>query len=169
MARPQSKQELYEAIEKERGKLLKALDSLTDAQMALPGACEAWSVKDILSHLTDWEQRVLAWVQVGRRGEVPALPDENYNWRELPALNQEIYETYRDHRLDTVLEDFDTSFAEMMALLDGMTEEELFSPKVYAWTGNNLVRDYVNSSTAAHYRWASALVRKFARGLQAAG
>jgi hypothetical protein len=111
----------------------------------------------------------MAWVRAGRRGKTPALPDENYNWRELPALNQEIYEKYRDHRLDTVLEDFDASFSEMMAMLDGMTEEELFSPKVYAWTGNNLVRDYVNSSTAAHYRWASALVRKFARGLQTAG
>ncbi|MCB2210351.1 ClbS/DfsB family four-helix bundle protein [bacterium] len=165
MPRPETKQELYDAIEKERGKLLKALDSLTDEQVTQPGACEAWSAKDILSHLTDWEQRVMAWVRAGRRGEVPAVPDEDYNWRQTPELNQAIYEKYRDLPLATVMDNFDASFAEMMAMIDGMTDEELFSPGVYEWTGNNLVRDYVNSCTAAHYRWASALLRKFARGL----
>ena len=66
MARPQTKQALYEMIEFERDRLLQALDLLTDRQMELPGACEVWSVNDILSHLTDWEQRltlVSGWIE----------------------------------------------------------------------------------------------------------
>jgi hypothetical protein len=166
MARPQTKKELYEMIEFEREKLLQALDLLTARQMELSGACEAWSVKDILSHLTDWEQRGLRWYRVGLKGEVLKTPDENYNWRQLPALNHEIYLKYKDKALADVRRDFKTSFEEMMTAIDGMTEEELFTPGFYAWTGNSLLRDYVNANTASHYRWATKLIRKFAKQVE---
>jgi hypothetical protein len=47
-----------------------------------------------------------------------------------------------------------------------MSDEELFTPNFYAWTGNSLLRDFVNANTASHYRWASALIRKFTRSLE---
>jgi hypothetical protein len=165
MARPQTKQALYEMIEFEREKLLQALDPLTDQQMEMPGACEAWSVKDILSHLTDWEQRGLRWYRAGLKGEVLKTPDENYNWRELPELNHEIYLKYKDKALADVRHDFKASFEEMMGAIDGMTEEELFTPGFYAWTGNSLLRDYVNANTASHYRWATKLIKKCVRSV----
>jgi len=167
MPRPQSKQEIYEAIEVERSKLLDAISKLSNEQMEMPGACELWSAKDILSHLVDWEQRGLRWYRAGLRGEVPRTPDENYNWRQLPALNHEIYLKYKDLSLTEVKKNFEESFAEMMDSIDGMSEEELFTPKYYEWTGNSLLRDYVNANTASHYRWASKLIKKFLRQLAA--
>jgi len=53
MPRPSNKQELYDVIYKERNKLNKALESLTDKQKQQPDACGEWSVKDILAHLVD--------------------------------------------------------------------------------------------------------------------
>lgn len=166
MPRPKTKQEIYDMIEAERSRLIKALDMLTDEQMELPGACELWSVKDILSHLVDWEQRGLRWYRAGLKGDVPKTPDEKYNWRQLPALNHEIYLRHKDLSLAEVRKNFAESFGEMMAAIDTMTEEELFKPNYYEWTGNGLLRDYVNANTASHYRWASAMIRKFARSLE---
>jgi hypothetical protein len=166
MPRPQTKQDIHEMIEVERTRLLKASEMLSDEQMELAGACELWSAKDILSHLVDWEQRGLRWYRAGLKGEVPKPPDENYNWRQLPALNHEIYLKHKDLSLAEVRKNFDQSFAEMVAAIDEMTEEELFSPHYYEWTGNGLLRDYVDANTASHYRWASALIRKFARSLE---
>jgi hypothetical protein len=165
MPRPQTKQEIYDAIEFERAKLVKSIEDLTDAQMVIPGACEAWSVKDILAHLVDWEQRGLRWYRAGLRGEVPKTPDENYNWQQLPALNNEIYERYKDLSLEEVRKLFADSFEEMMTAIDGMSEEELFTPHYYQWTGNSLLRDYVNANTSAHYRWATRLIKKLIRNL----
>ncbi len=166
MASPTPKSEMFEMIELERSKLDAAVAPMTDEQMKLPGACETWSVKDILSHLTDWEQRCLRWYRAGLRGEEPKTPDDKYNWRQLPALNQEIYEKYKDRRLADVRGAFEESFAELMASLDHMTEDEFFTPGYYAWTGNGLLRDFVNANTARHYRWASRLIRKFVRRLE---
>ncbi len=166
MARPTTQQEMIKAIDFEHAKLLESFEGLTDPQMELPGACEAWSVKDILSHLTDWEQRCLRWYREGLQGKVPKTPDEHYNWRQLRALNQEIYGKYKDRGLTQVRQAFDESFDEIRTVVQDMTEEELFTPKYYAWTGNGLLRDFVNANTASHYRWASRLIRKFKRGLE---
>jgi hypothetical protein len=165
MPKPQNKQELLDVIADERRKLLKALDMLTDAQMEMGGACGEWAVKDILSHLTDWEQRGLRWYRAGLKGEVSPIPDADYNWRELPALNDAIYQKYRDRPLAEVRQAFEDSFDETMAALDGMTEEALFTPNTYDWTGKHLLATYVNANTASHYRWAAKLIRKFARSL----
>jgi hypothetical protein len=168
MPRPQTKQELLNVMDKERAKLNKALGTLTEDQMVIPGACEEWRVQDILTHLVDWERRVLNWYQAGLRGEVPKTPDEDYNWRQLPALNQAIYERYFDLSLAEARQLFKDSYAATLAAIQDMPEEDLFTPNRFAWTGNSLLRDYLNSCTAAHYRWASGLIRKFARSLESA-
>ena len=165
MPRPQTKQELIDSILVERGKLLKALALLTDEQMAISGACGEWRVQDILTHLVDWEGRVLGWYQAGLQGETPKTPDEQYNWRQLPALNQAIYEKYFNLSLDKARKVFEESYREIISAVYAMPEEDLFSPERFEWTGSSLLRDYVNSCTAAHYRWAWGLVRKFARSL----
>ncbi len=163
MPRPQSKQELIDIIHKERTKLDRALEALSEQQKCQGGACGDWSVKDILAHLVDWERRCLRWYRAGLRGEAPKTPDANFNWRELPALNHMIYETYRDWPLADVEQAYQMSFEETLRVLDHITEDELFTPNAYPWTGNSLLRDYLNSSTASHYRWASKLIRKFAK------
>ena len=165
MPKPGTKQALLEVIAVERSKLNNELRNLTDAQMEIPGACERWSVKDIMSHLVDWEQRCLGWYLAGLRGEVPKTPDENYNWRQLSDLNQEIYLKYKDFNLPEVRERFKASFDEMMSVIAGLSEEELFTPNYYEWTGKGLLKDYFDANTASHYRWASNLIRKFKKNI----
>ena len=114
----------------------------------------SWPTWLICAALFEWEQRSLHWYRAGLQGEVPKTPDEEYNWPELPALNHAIYESYKDWSLEDVEQAFEASFEETMQVLDAMTECELFSPNQYEWTGNNLLRDYVNSSTASHLRIA---------------
>jgi hypothetical protein len=166
MPKPQNKAELYEAIDQERARLNTALEPLREAEMCQPGACGDWSVKDILAHLVDWEQRGLAWYRAGLQGEVPKLPDENYNWHQTPELNHAIYLKYKDFSLDDILKLYEESFKETMVALDGMIEEEMFSPRAYQWTGTHTLATFVNANTAAHYRWARVLIRKFGKNLK---
>lgn len=46
-------------------------------------------------------------------------------WRDLPNLNQQGYERYRNRSLENVLEDFKNSYTEVIKLVEGMVEEEI--------------------------------------------
>ncbi len=53
------KQQLLTKIDKAWSALQASIDGLTDGQMTQPGVTGDWSVKDILGHVTTWEEEAL--------------------------------------------------------------------------------------------------------------
>lgn len=160
MARPTNKSDLLAAIKKERGNLDDYLDSLTPAQMTEPGIVGHWSVKDVLSHLSAWEQMCLGWYRAGLRGEMPQLPAPGYKWNQITELNQHIYEQHQADPLEEVLALFQGSSQEILGLIQQLSDQELFEPGQYAWTDQNALGSYLVSNTSSHYAWARKEIRK---------
>lgn len=160
MPRPTSKSELLAAIEKERGALEAQLDQLSDEQKTMSGVVGDWSVKDVLAHLAAWEQMCLGWYEAGRRGEVPPLPAPGFKWNQTPALNRQIDEQHKDQPLAQVEAGFQNSHRQIMSVISRLSDEELFTPQRYAWTGKNAMGTYFVSATSSHYLWARKEIRK---------
>ncbi|MBI5961545.1 MAG: ClbS/DfsB family four-helix bundle protein [Chloroflexi bacterium] len=162
-----TKKDLMAEFQAERQKLAQLLAGLSEDQMVQPGVCEGWSVKDILAHVTVWEQMVLGWYRAGRRGENPKTPADDLKWSETPILNQRIYEQYRDTPLAEIRAQYETTHQAMIETVQTMSEEELFTPKFYAWTNTTLLFRYVWSSTGAHFNWARTEIRKWIKAQSA--
>ncbi len=155
MPRPVSKEQLLTAMKKEHGKLVDQLATLsTEITNQTSETIENWAVKDVLSHVTAWEQMVVCWYHAGLRGEVPQLPAPGFNWRQIPALNQQIYEAHRLESYDTVKQNFDVSYAEILSVVNEVDNVDLFTPERYAWTNKNTMGTYFVSATSSHYVWA---------------
>lgn len=157
--RAKNKQELLESIQHARELLENKFSKLTPRQTVWPGSMDDWSAKDILAHLVDWEQRFIGWYKAGLRGEVPETPAPGMTWRELPKLNHEGFEQHKDETLDNVLEQFERSYLEVLGIVKGMTEEEIFEPKYYDWTGDSSLLPWIAANTSSHYNWARRNIR----------
>lgn len=160
MAKLTSKAELLEESQKEYETLEQLLEPLTAEQLAQPGRIGEWSVKDILAHLYEWQQMFFGWYDAGLRGAEVHTPGRGYTWSQLGALNQEIFETYRSAPLEEIRVKFQASHQRMIALIQERTEEELFKPGFYPWTGKGSLAGYIHANTGGHYHWASAALRK---------
>jgi uncharacterized protein (TIGR03083 family) len=160
MPRPTDKAQLLSEIQKEHSALVVLLARLTPDQMTVPGTVGEWAVKDVLVHLTEWEQMCLNWYTTGKRGETPKTPAEDLSWRQIPELNQRIFETHRDQPLEEVLSRFNDSSRQIFEAIQAMTEEELFTPKFYKWTNTTTLGSYMTSATCSHYLWARKEIRK---------
>jgi hypothetical protein len=154
-----NKTQLLEAIRTARAGLEKKFTKLTPEQMIWPGSMEVWSVKDILAHLVDWERRFAGWYVTGLRGNVPETPAPGMIWRELPKLNKQGYVKHKDDALDEVLEAYERSYTDILTLVEGMTEEEIFTPGYYKWTGSSALLGWITANTSSHYNWAKRNVR----------
>ena len=157
--RAKTKAELLESIHTTREKLEKKFSKLTPTQMEWPGSMNEWSVKDILAHLVDWEQRFISWYKTGLQGKVPETPAPGMNWRDLPKLNQQGYERHKDDPLEEVLDQFEKSYNEILALVKGMTPQEIFEPYYYPWTGKSALLSWIVANTSSHYDWARRNIR----------
>jgi hypothetical protein len=160
MPKPTTKSQIIEAAQLERTALDQFLATLTSDQMTQPNIIGEWAIKDVLSHLIEWEQMVMKWYEAGAQGKIPAVPSEEYNWGQLPQLNHVIFLKYRDRSLADVQKDFKSSYKKIMKTLENIPEKDLFTRGHYPWTNNNALAAYFISCTSSHYRWARTIIRK---------
>ena len=168
MGRRLRKKALLHEIQVERKALDNTLAHLSVHQMTKPGVTEAgWSVKDVLSHIVEWQRMVLYWYNAGLRGESPPMPAPGYSYRDLPRLNDMIYRKHRRRALRNVLRDYRSYHGHVVRLIHRVPEADLITLKRFPWTGPSwTLSDYLRAETAAHYVWARKLIRRWHRAQQ---
>lgn len=137
--------DLLERAARERAELEALWLGLDKAEMTRrPGPHPEWSVKDIIAHITWWEQTAANWVSRALTGEMltrAETPDE---------INARVYEDNRDLPLAAVLEMFDASFPALEALIKRLTDDEINDAEVCDIRGMPLLYFLVGNSFA-HY------------------
>ena len=159
--RYQTKSELVNAVVSEHRRLEKNLARLSEEELVRPAVIGEWSVKDLLAHLSAWENRFLSYYAAGINGKV--YPSKYPAWateKVAQALNREIYEQNRDRKLDDVQVDFNTSFLRILTKIGEMSAEELFTPGWYGWTEGRTLAEFVAGVTCNHYYWAKLQIQK---------
>lgn len=157
-----SKQVLIESIETEHRAFVEILRSIPEELYLQEGVWgDGWNIRDLVAHLTEWEQMFLTWHREGSKGRQPEMPAAGYKWNQTPALNRAIWERNRDKSVAEVLTAFETSFQEIFSLAQELSEEELLTPGQFAWTGKNPLTTYLGANTTSHYRTASKILRRW--------
>jgi hypothetical protein len=159
---PNSKAGLLSSIHIERALLEQKVSGLTAAELVYPGSMGEWSVKDILQHLVDWEQRWLGWYSAGKRGETVVTPEPGFNWRQMGELNEKYRLKHRDRPLEHVTRDFYASYQQIMQVIEGIPEEEMLTLHIYPWTGRLPLIAWIAGNTCEHYHWASQMIHPLA-------
>ncbi len=152
-------------MDREFAALLAEIAPLDSEARETPGACESWSVKDILGHLDAWHEMFLLWERAGAAGESIAMPAPGYTWKDTPALNEEIYQRIKDDEYQEVFDRLTASHALVRKVIAGYSGEDLATKRRFKWTGSTSVLSYAVSATSSHYDWARKLVRKYKKTL----
>jgi hypothetical protein len=163
MARATTKVELETSGRDEYDRLLALVDSIPVERRTAPGVNGEQSVKDVLAHLHAWHLMFLTWYAEGMSGRPVPIRAAGHTWRDLPALNERIYQEHRDLSLDEVTGRLADSHQRVMKIVESHTDEELFTKKRYPWTGSTSLGAYLVSATASHYVWARDMIRKWLR------
>lgn len=159
---PHSKAELIKLIKAARMKLEQKIHGLTEAEMVYPGSMGEWSVKNILQHLVDWEQRWISWYETGKHGETVVTPEPGYNWRQMGQLNEKYRQKFINRPLDDVISDFHTSYQQIMDVIEEIPEAEMLLLGVYPWTGKLPLITWIAGNTCEHYTWAIQMIHPLA-------
>lgn len=166
MVRATTKAQLLDEMTRERRKLDDLLASIP-ADRKLEEVADGLSVKDVLAHRTEWGRMLLGWYDEARAGGTPAVPSAEFTWRQLPELNAQIQRRFADVPLEQVESDFADVHDHLYSVVAAMDDDELFSARRYPFTGSTTLAAYVTSASAAHYRSAYKLIRRWWKAQQA--
>jgi len=152
MIEPSTKSEILELMRSERASLENVLEQLNEEQMTRPGLENDWSVKDILAHITDWERRMVGWLEESLRGEVPQRPAPGMTWDDLDSLNEQTYLSNKNRPLSEVLAESRASYQNAVKTVEALGEEDLLDPQRFAWREGDPMWRMVAANTGEHYK-----------------
>ena len=166
MARATTKTDLVTSANEQFEKMWKLIASMSDEQqnatfgkeMATAGKEAHWSrdkkLRDILVHLYEWHLLLLNWIKDNISGEHKPFLPEPYNWKTYPTMNVEFWKKHQSTPLTEAKAKLKESHKDVMALIETLSNEQLFAKGVFDWTGTSTLGAYCVSATASHYDWA---------------
>jgi len=124
------------------------------------------NLRDVLMHLHYWHNMMLSWYKKGMAGETFLMPTSEYTWRQTPQLNQSLFLKYQDVSYEEASDLLHASHKHIMMLIHKHGDEELFTKKLYSWTGSTSLASYLISSSSSHYSWAIKLIKKHKKSVK---
>ena len=90
----------------------------------------------MLAYQIGWMQLVQQWEAANRQGKSVITPHPDYKWNQLGGLYQHFYQNYAQQSLAVLQTQFAESVAAIIALIDALDEETLFTPGKRQWASS---------------------------------
>ncbi len=152
--------DFIERFKTDRADYVKLWDGLTEVQMTQrPGPQSDWSVKDLIAHLTWWQDHMMEWVTTALSGET-VVRDES-----IDDANDRVFNEQKDALLETILAEWDASYPKVLALVETMTDEQINDASVVNIEGHALMH-FLIGDTFGHYDTHRADLEEYINSLK---
>lgn len=121
------RRELIERFRADMQRLLRAVNSLSEAQRTKP-IYNDWTVKEILAHVAAWDRELVRGLDELLAGRRPAFP----GYREA-EFNARVVETSRSAALPDVLAEAHSAHEALVGRIEALTDEAWEQPTPYRW------------------------------------
>ena len=142
------REQLVEKMERAWQELTESYTGLPAARMVEPGVVGEWSVKDVLAHVTTWEEEALTHLPHILAGETP--PRYSVTYGGVDAFNALMTERKRELSLEEVLRQLAETHARVMVYVRGAPEDLLVTETRF--------RRRIRFDTYGHYRGHAKMI-----------
>jgi len=108
-----------------------------------PTIYQPWRMKEVLDHITGWDDAVIASIKSFLSGDVPATPAA----RDIDTYNAETVTSREAIPYEVTQKEWEASRTELLSLLRKMTNEQLHTPFVFPWGGQGTIENLVEIFT----------------------
>lgn len=139
-------------------------------RMALPGAVGFWCLKDVVAHVSAYEQWLVDLFAAVKRGALPA--PSILNDPDLDKRNAVVYEANKAKPVDAVLAESHEVFAKLVAALEELPPEQFINEKATAWFIEPFWKEAmplweaVQGDSYGHYHEHIPTIRAWLKGLE---
>jgi hypothetical protein len=145
------KQQILDKLQQSWMSLTESYAGLSDAQLLEPGVSGEWSVKDILAHVSWWEEEALKHLPTILQGGRP--PRYSVLYGGIDAFNAQMTELKRGLSLDEVRQHLEDTHLKLIEYISGVAEEQ--------FTSETRFRHRLRLDTYSHYPIHTRAIREW--------
>lgn len=116
------KQQLLNKLDQAWASFKESYSGMSEAEMMKPGVMGEWSVRDILAHVTVWEEEALKYLPYALEGRRPPRYKDLYGG--IDDFNAQMTEKKRSLSLAEVLRQLDETHHLLVAYIEKAPEEQ---------------------------------------------
>jgi hypothetical protein len=143
-----TKDEILDALEDEREKLMDAIEGLSNEEMIEASVVGDWSIKDILAHLSAWEAELVKLLWQIRQGQPPSgiyasgvpIDEVNAAWSEAA----------RSRTLERVMDDFISVRKQTVRRVQPFSDADLSDPQHWPWLKGHPLWEWIANDSFQH-------------------
>jgi hypothetical protein len=145
------RQQLLQRLDKAWGVFKESYAGLSASQLLEPGVAGAWSVRDILAHVTTWEEEALTHLPLILKGGQP--PRYSVRYGGINAFNAQMTEQKRSLSLPEVLRQLDETHRRLIDFIRSAPDDQFI--------GETRFRHRLRLDTYSHYPKHAEAIRKW--------
>lgn len=135
------KQQLLDKLERAWADLVQSYAGLSDEQLTRSGVTDSWSVKDILAHVTTWEEEALKYLPSILRGEKTPRYKDLYGG--IDSFNAQMAAKKQALPLSDILSQLDDTHHRLIDLIQSAPDDQIATETPF--------RRRVRLDTYSHY------------------
>ena len=143
--------QLLKRLKKAWGELEASYAGLSDSELMEPGVTGEWSVKDIIAHVTSWEEEALTHLPVILAGGRP--PKYSVRYGGIDAFNAQTMEQRRNLSFSSVLRQRDDTHRRLIDFIQSTPERQFIRETRF--------RRRLRLDTYGHYPKHAKAIRKW--------
>jgi len=145
------RRQLLRRLDKAWVAFTKSYAGLSDAQLMKPGVTGAWSVRDILAHVTTWEEEALKHLPLILKSGTP--PRYSVEYGGIDAFNARMTERKRNLSLSEVRAQVVATHGRLVEFIQSVPEHQL--------VGETRFRRRLRLDTYGHYPLHAEAIRQW--------
>ena len=145
------RQQLLQRMDKAWRNFQESYAGLSEAQLLMPGVTGDWSIRDILAHVTTWEQEALKHLPTILKGRRP--PRYSVTHGGINAFNAQTTQQKKNLTLSEVRRQLEDTHQRLIALVESVPEEHLRSETPF--------RRRLRLDSYSHYPGHAAAIRRW--------
>jgi hypothetical protein len=145
------RQQLLRRLDKAWIAFRESYDGLPEARLLEPGVTGTWSVRDLLAHVTTWEEEALKNLPLILKGGKPAPYSVKYGG--IDAFNAQMTEQKRHLSLSDVLRQLDETHRRLIDFIQRAPEDQFLTETRF--------RHRLRLDTYSHYPKHAEAIRKW--------
>lgn len=154
-------EQLLDALDNSRERLLLALETLPDEALLEKQAVGEWSIADVLNNITSWEAELVTGLMRVRQGKQPVRLLEAL--KEPDQYDSRRYVENQDRDLDQVFGDLQQVRVQLEDWISEFTERELTQSKQYKWLKGKALKEIIAAASYEREKKFVPLVQLYAQ------
>jgi hypothetical protein len=153
-----NKHQLLKKIDSAWQQLKESYSGLSESQMMHPGVTGEWSIKDILGHVTTWEEEALKYLPMVMQERRPPRYKDLYGG--MDSFNAMMTEKKHNLSISEILKELDTTHQELIAFLNTIPEEMVASGTRFRHRLRLDTYSHYPKHTKAILEWSFEIVKR---------